>query len=125
MKHKITRRTFLKVTGASFAGTALFGAAGCGGGAGNQGGKVTLTWWDYWTEGATNTGIQNLHSKYMKANPDVNIKRRTIPFDQLKPTLLRAAAAGELPDIAVIDNPDMASFASQGVLMDITDYVER
>jgi multiple sugar transport system substrate-binding protein len=124
MRQQLTRRSFLKVTGAGLVGTALFGAAGCGGGGGGQSGKVTLTWWDYWTEGATNTGIQNLHSKYMKATPNVNIKRRTIPFDQLKPTLLRAAAAGELPDIAVIDNPDMASFASQGVLMDITDYVE-
>jgi multiple sugar transport system substrate-binding protein len=124
MRPRITRRGFLKITGTGLAGAALFGAAGCGGGGAGQGGKVTLTWWDYWTEGATNAGIQNLHSKYMKANPDVNIKRRTIPFDQLKPTLLRAAAANELPDIAVIDNPDMASFASQGVLADITEYVE-
>jgi multiple sugar transport system substrate-binding protein len=121
-QRKLTRRSFLKVSGASLAGTALFGAAGCGGG-GGQGGKTTLSWWDYFTTGANDVAMEARHKRYMKANPNITIKRRTIPFDQLKPTLLRAAAAGELPDIAVIDNPDHQSFAEQGVVMDITEQV--
>jgi multiple sugar transport system substrate-binding protein len=124
MPRRISRQEFLRIGGASFAGAALLGgAASCGGG--GSSGPVTLTWWDYWTEGATLTAIENLLERYAEANPDVTVDRRSIPFDQLKPALLRASAAGELPDIAVIDNPDMASFAAQGVLLDVTERAEE
>lgn len=107
----------------------MFGASGCGGGGGGGGdqgdGPVTLRWWDYWTEGATNTAIQERLDRYSEANPNVTIERRNIPFDQLKPTLTRAANAGDFPDIAVIDNPDHASFAKIGVLLDVSDRVEE
>jgi multiple sugar transport system substrate-binding protein len=36
----------------------------------------------------------------------VTIERTAIPFADLKQKLLQGAAAGDLPDIAVIDTPD-------------------
>jgi multiple sugar transport system substrate-binding protein len=107
MQRVYNRREFLKVFGGGIAGAALLGAAGCGGGgAPGDGDEVTLTWWDYWTEGATQTGIQNQIQRYMEAHPNVAVERRTIPFAELKPTLLRSASAGELPDISIIPFPD-------------------
>lgn len=126
MSTRLTRRDFMRVAGGGAAGVALLGAYGCGSDQGSQeGGKVTLNWWDYWTEGATNTAIKERLDSFMESHPNINVKRRNIPFDQLKPTLTRAANAGNFPDIAVIDNPDHASFAELGVLLDITDRVDE
>ena len=34
------------------------------------------------------------------------------------------AVSGELPDIGMVDSPDMASYISLGVFADITEYLE-
>ena len=60
----------------------------------------------------------------MESHPTVQINRTAIPFADLKQKLLQGATAGQLPDIAIIDNPDHQSFAALGVLADITDRVK-
>jgi multiple sugar transport system substrate-binding protein len=122
VKRQLTRQEFFRVAGGTAAGTALFGIAGCGSAGRGEG---VLTWWDYWTTGATNTIIEDALARYMEENPGVKIERRTIPFAQLKPTLLRAAAARKLPDIAIIDNPDHASFSNLGALRSVSDQVDE
>jgi multiple sugar transport system substrate-binding protein len=84
---------------------------------------VTLRWWDYYAEGANNTAMQNQLQRYMDSNPTVTIERTPIPFADLKQKLLQGAAAGELPDVAVIDNPDHQAFAALGILEDLTERV--
>jgi len=133
-KSRITRRDFLKVSGAGLAGAAMLGVAGCGGGgSGQQGGgqqggggggePVTLRWWDYYSDlPETNRAIEAAIRRYMDQNPDVRIERTVIGFADLKPRIIQAAATGEMPDIVIIDNPDHQSFAEQGALADITDY---
>ena len=58
-----------------------------------------------------------------RAIPNVKIERTAVPFADLKQKLLQGATAGELPDIAVIDNPDHQAFAALGVLTDLTERV--
>src|SRR5689334_18623526 len=82
---------------------------------------VTLRWWDYYSQGANNEATQNQLQRYMDAHPNVTIEREAIPFADLKQKLLQGAAAGDLPDIAVIDNPDHQAFAALGILEDLTD----
>ena len=127
MKKTLTRRDFLKVTGAGIAGAAFVGSAGCGGNQSNQSnGKVTLTWWDYYQPDTANgTAMKAELKRYMKSHPNVTVKRRSIPFANLKQQLLQGASAGELPDIAVIDNPDVQSFAELGAITDVTDRVKK
>jgi multiple sugar transport system substrate-binding protein len=124
VKRKLTRRNFLKLSGAGVAGAALLGASACGGDGGSQGGnEVTLRWWDYW-DGAPDEAARTFLQRYMEANPNVTIERRRVPFDELKRTLLQGAAAGDLPDIVAIDNPDHQSFADLGIVADIREQVE-
>lgn len=85
---------------------------------------VTLVWWDYYAEGANADAMQAQLKRYQDSHPNVTIQRTAIPFADLKQKLLQGAAAGQLPDIAVIDNPDHSSFAALGVLEDITDRVK-
>ena len=44
-----------------------------------------------------------------------------IPFADFKKQLSIGAAASELPDIVIIDNPDHASYSAMGIFADITD----
>jgi multiple sugar transport system substrate-binding protein len=124
LQRKVTRRSFLKTAGAGVAGAALFGASACGGDTGQGGGgKITLTWWDYF-EAANAEAVEAMHKRYMENNPNITIERRALPFAELKRTLLQGAGAGQLPDMVVIDNPDHQSFAELGVLEDLTDRIE-
>jgi multiple sugar transport system substrate-binding protein len=123
MKRKISRRNFLKTAGTGVAGAALLGTSACGTRNNvGQSGKVTLRWWDYWSEKA-DKAADVYHRRYMELNPNVNIERRVVPFAELKRTLLQGAAAGKLPDIVAIDNPDHQSFAALGIIQDISEQV--
>ena len=143
----MSRRRFLK--GLVFGGSAALLAA-CGGAAAPSGGgaaatsapaasggaaataapaasgsaATTLTWWDYYSEGANAVAMQAQLKRYTDSHPNVTIQRTAIPFADLKQKLLQGAAAGQLPDIVVIDNPDHSAFAALGVLEDLTDRVK-
>lgn len=100
--------------------------AGTSGGSGNaSGAPVKITWWDYMNSdemiGALNKVIQD----YQKAHPNVTIERTYVPFGDLKNKLLLGSAAGQLPDIVWLDNPDHQAFAAAGVLADITKEVQE
>ena len=119
MQSKLTRRAALKTAGvAGLAGAALRAHP-----ARARQESVTLTWWDYYSEGANAVAMDNQLQRYMDSHPNVTIERSAIPFGDLKQKLLQGATAGELPDIAVIDNPDHQAFAALGVLADLTDRV--
>src|SRR5262249_2138039 len=47
-----------------------------------------------------------------------------VPFHDLKQRLLVGQAAGDLPDVTIIDNPDNAAFAQAGIFVDLTDRVK-
>jgi len=53
------------------------------------------------------------------------IEPRLIPYVQINPELIRAIATGSPPDLVVINDPDVAGYASQGQLTDITDRVAK
>lgn len=102
------------------------GAAPAAGGAAAPGaGGVTLTWWDYMGDESSANGVAVMEQvkKYNDSHPGITVERTFIPFGDLKQKLLQGAAAGQLPDVAIIDNPDHSSFASLGVLADITDPI--
>ena len=117
---KLSRRTALKLTGATVV-AAMAGWLSRGATAATASTPVTLNCWDYWTAGGTKRAADEAYSGYMKANPHVTIKRRTIAFDQYKRTLLQAASAGEAPDVIAVDNSDVPSLAALGLLADLTD----
>lgn len=125
MRKGITRKDFLRVSGAGLAGAAMLGAAGCGGGGGQGGGgDVSLKWWDYYSDlPETSNAIDAAIKKYMNQNPGVEIQRTVVGFADLKPKLIQATATGKVPDIVIIDNPDHQSFADQGALADLTDFI--
>jgi multiple sugar transport system substrate-binding protein len=51
------------------------------------------------------------------------IDPRLVPANQLVAELIKAVATGSVPDLVTLDNPVVASFASQGTLLDLTERV--
>ncbi|MGH3730812.1 MAG: ABC transporter substrate-binding protein [Micromonosporaceae bacterium] len=113
----VNRRQLLKATG--LAGLAASGAAGCGGG---PSGPTTLKVWSFYGEpfGAT---LSRVFDRYRKAS-GVKVEHRVIPFGDFNRTLLQAASAGKLPDIALISAFDTGTFAKAGILQDLTERVD-
>ncbi|GLZ35978.1 sugar ABC transporter substrate-binding protein [Lentzea sp. NBRC 105346] len=84
--------------------------------------SVTVTWWDYFGYSpGSNLAVDTLINRYQDAHPNVRIQRTAIPFPEFHTKIVEAAGAGKLPDIAVIDTPDVPLLASQGALADLTD----
>lgn len=121
MNDQMNRRDLLKLTGAAAAATAT-GVTFAPRSYARQDGEVTITWWDYMSD-ANGKALESQHARYMEANPSVKIERTSFDFADLKQKLLQGAAAGQLPDVVIIDNPDHQAFASLGIFEDITDRV--
>ncbi len=58
-------------------------------------------------------------AQFEKAHPDIHVQARLVPLAQMGQELIRALATGNVPDIATVDNPVVASFAAQGQLEEI------
>jgi len=91
----------------------------------DDGGPVTLTWWDYFAPGTSEDTLVELLDQYQEENPDVTIEREFIAYADLKQSLLQSAGASALPDVAIVNNPDHQQFAELGIAANLTDRLEE
>ena len=92
-------------------------AAGCGSSSGgSSGGKTTITELDYFTSVGGNAALNWYNQQFEKAHPGVTVKRQAVPFANLMPKVQQEAAAADLPNIVIIDNPDVPAIAATGQL---------
>ncbi|BBC30089.1 Tat pathway signal sequence domain protein [Streptomyces graminofaciens] len=123
MSYTVDRRGFLRAAGAGGAALGLGGTlASCGS---DEPDTVTLTWWDYFTLDNFQPGMERLIKDIEENVPNVNIQRRTFPFAELDRQITLAAIAGELPDIAIVDNVAMNSLGGGKLLADLTGRVKE
>ncbi|WP_293855300.1 ABC transporter substrate-binding protein [uncultured Alsobacter sp.] len=90
--------------------------------AGSAAAGEKITMWHIFGN-ATEPALANL-AKWDKLNPDNPLDHKFIPFGQLSQQLIKGIATGDVPDLITIDNPVVASFASQGALEDLTEMVK-
>jgi len=62
---------------------------------------------------------------FNEANNGFRIEPRLIPYVQINPELIRAIATSTPPDLVVVNDPDVAGYASQGQFTDLTDRVAQ
>ncbi len=119
-----SRRVRFMAVGAVAVAAALT-AAGCsssgggsgGGGGSSSGGKTTITELDYFTTGGSNTAVNAYNKQFEKAHPNITIKREVVPFANLITKVLQEASAGDLPNIVMLDNPNVPQVAATGQLV--------
>jgi multiple sugar transport system substrate-binding protein len=119
-QHQIPRRV-LAVVGsvlltAAAAACSSSPSSSSGAGSGGGGGKVTITEFDYFTGGA-NTAINWYNAQFMKAHPNVTVKRTSVPYANLITKILQDASAGDMPNVMMIDNPNVPEVAATGQLV--------
>lgn len=87
--------------------------------------STTITVIDPWSGAPDLNKAQNAQiQRFMDSHPDISVERSDIPFGDFRQMLIQGAAAGELPDVVLIDNPDFHAFAALGVLTDLTQAIE-
>jgi multiple sugar transport system substrate-binding protein len=110
----------LAAVGAVVATLAAAGCSSSGSGSGSSsssGGKTTITELDYFTTGGTNTAVIAYNKQFEKAHPGVTVKREVVPFANLITKVLQEASAGDLPNIVMLDNPNVPQVAATGQLV--------
>lgn len=86
----------------------------------NGGAEVTL--WHYFEHEAT--ALNQMVKQYNESQSDIYIVPTFVSRDELMKQYTIGAVSGELPDIGMVDSPDMASYISLGVFEDITEHVQ-
>ena len=118
--HPVRRRRVRASVAAAAALVATAGVAACSSGSGTAGAapsKVTLQFW-----GSSN-GLQAAVSAWNAANPNVQVAFTKDTTDATGFEKLSAAAkAGNAPCVAQFDAQDLVTFASQGLVQDVTKY---
>jgi multiple sugar transport system substrate-binding protein len=121
MRRLFTRRDALKGAGVGVAGAAMLGAPGRQVFARQD--PVNITFWHYYGGGAT-APLEAVLQRYEESHPGVTVEPRLINFSDFNRTLLQGAAAGDLPDIALVNAFDTTLFAESGIIQDLTGRVE-
>lgn len=109
-----TRAVALGAAGCLLAG--LVTACGGSDGSGGSGKVTTLTEMDYDTAPPQSKQLPKMLNACGK-KAGVTIKRQALPRDQLMPKLLQGASAHQLPDLTLIDNPNLQQVAQTGALV--------
>ena len=115
----VSRRWRFLAVGAVVAALAAAGcsSSGSSGGGSSSGGKTTITELDYFTTGGSNTAVIAYNKQFEKAHPGVTVKREVVPFANLITKVLQEASAGDLPNIVMLDNPNVPQVAATGQLV--------
>lgn len=124
---KLNRREFLKAGAVGAAGLAA-AASGIVSAKPNAARRymqtsTTVTLIDPWAATGFNDAQVAQIQRFNDSHPNIKIERSAVNFEDFVQLLLQGAAAGELPDIALIDNPNFHGFAALGVLADLTQNV--
>src|SRR5699024_4863355 len=112
----IMRKNRILVTGAAAAAAAL-ALAGCGGGGGDEGGgdASSLSILDYYDNEPDSTLVQEALDACAET-VGVTIERETVPGPDLIQTVLQRAQSKTMPDVLMLDNPDVQEIAATGGL---------
>jgi arabinogalactan oligomer/maltooligosaccharide transport system substrate-binding protein len=84
---------------------------------------VTITFWQTMNDQETVT-LKSLVSKFEASHPSIKVDMTYVAFDQHGQKFSTAAQAGQAPDVMRADTaPDVAGWAAQGFLTDLTSMI--
>ena len=82
--------------------------------------KEAVTIWYYWETEGHQVALDQIIQEYNGSQDAYEVTAKYVPFADFKKQLSIGASADELPDLAILDSPDHASYASMGIFEDIT-----
>lgn len=130
MKERYQKIAALLLVGVMAGGT----LAGCGGSSADSGDAgesssssssgeaAEVTLWHYFEHEAGD--LEAVVDKYNESQDAIHVTCTYVSREELMNQYTIGAVSGELPDIGMVDSPDMASYISLGVFEDITEDLE-
>jgi multiple sugar transport system substrate-binding protein len=88
-------------------------------------GPTEVTLWHYFDASADAQAIVDWVDEYNSLQDDIHITATYVSREELMNQYTIGALSGELPDIGMVDSPDMASYISLGVFEDITEQLNE
>ena len=85
-----------------------------------EGEPQDVTIWYYWETEGHQVALDKVIQDYNDSQDDYEVTAKYVPFADFKKQLSIGASADELPDIAILDSPDHASYATMGIFEDLT-----
>jgi len=79
-----------------------------------------VTIWYYWEAENHQKAMNEVIKGYNASQDEILVTAKYVPFADFKKQLSIGASASELPDIAILDSPDHASYASMDIFADLT-----
>jgi multiple sugar transport system substrate-binding protein len=86
-------------------------------------GKITLTELDYLDTEPANTELNKLFKLYEQTHPNITIQRDAVPLGSVVSKASQEMASHTLPDLLMVDNPSLPTFASTGALTQLDPYM--
>jgi len=123
-KSRMSRRRARRAGALALAAVATIGvvtACGGGGSSSSSNGKTVLNEIDYFTSGGSDTAMKWYIKKFEAEHPDVTVKRDVVPFANLITKVLQDASAHNMPNIIMLDNPNVPQVAATGQLRKFND----
>ena len=68
--------------------------------------------------------LKEIFAEFERANPGVTVRANIIQWTEISPQLLRAARAGNVPDVVMLYSPFMTSHVQAGTLMPLDDFMK-
>lgn len=91
--------------------------------AASSGNAVSVNVWHYFEHEAD--ALEKIAEQYSDLQDEIDIVCTYVSREELMKQYTIGAVSGELPDIGMVDSPDMASYIELGVFEDITSYIEN
>lgn len=80
--------------------------------------------WHVYTDRLAKEVIEDAERRFEAANPDIDVRLLSMPWNSQQ-KLLTAVVGGVPPDVAMIDRPRLAQWASKGALTPLDEFIER
>ncbi len=91
----------------------------------NSGTAVEISLWHYFDSSADAKAIVDKCDEYNKLQNKIYITPTYVSRQELMNQYTIGAISGELPDIGMVDSPDMASYIALGVFEDVSDSLGK
>lgn len=84
--------------------------------------KEQLLIWSYYETEAQANGLDKLTASFNKSQDKYQVSWEYVPMTEFEKKISRAYTEQELPDVVIIDNPDMKKFIQLDMFEDISEY---
>jgi len=130
-KRRIRSKFAVVLAGVILLGVVSVGAAGAGSAGATSSSRVNkhqavvnLTWWTMWS-GTTLTLLNKMVTAFNATHPGIHVTETNIPSDATTSTakLLSTIAAGDPPDVFTEWWPEIGSFAADGDLVNMNQFL--